>query len=76
MKASKFADAQKAFVVKQGRKDACGGYLPQGRDQSGDHFELEEEMRWAEAIRDAPSCQTRGYEWAAEEDRGGSDAGS
>ena len=43
MKASKFSDAQKAFILKQGADGhAGGGYLPQGRDQPGDLFQLEE----------------------------------
>ena len=36
MKASKFSEAQIAFVLKQAeRLGSCGG-LPQGRDQRGD----------------------------------------
>jgi hypothetical protein len=45
MKASRFSDAQKAFILKQGaRRDAGGGCLPQGRYQPGDLFQLEEEV--------------------------------
>ena len=45
MKASKFSDAQKAFILKQGADGiAGGGDLPQGRDQPGDLLQLEEEV--------------------------------
>ena len=43
MKASKFSDAQKAFIIKQrGRWDAGRGDLPEGRDQPGDTQPTEE----------------------------------
>lgn len=32
---------------------AGGGYLPQGRNQPGDLFQLEEEVRWLAADGDA-----------------------
>jgi hypothetical protein len=41
MKASRFSDAQKAFIL------AGRGSLPQGRDQPGDLFQLEEESKTA-----------------------------
>lgn len=54
MKASKFSDAQKAFIFEAGRgRHAGGGHLPQGGDQPGDLFQLEEEVRRAAADRDA-----------------------
>ena len=45
MKASRFSDAQKAFILSKARRGAGGGYLPQGRDQPGDLLQLEEEVR-------------------------------
>jgi putative transposase len=61
MNASKFSDAQKAFILKQGADgmpvaDIC----PQNLDQPGDLFQLEEEVRWAAADRDAPFEVARG----------------
>jgi len=50
MKASKFSDAQKAFILK---RSAGGGHLPQGWDQPGDVLQLEAEVRRAAADRDA-----------------------
>ena len=48
MKASKFSDAQKAFILKQGERRRSGcRHLPEGRDQPGDLFQLEEEVRRA-----------------------------
>ncbi len=45
MKASKFTDAQKAFILKQGADGHHGcGDLPEGGDQRGDVFQLEEEV--------------------------------
>jgi hypothetical protein len=41
MKASRFSDAQKAFILKQGSDGMPGGYLPQGGHQPGDLFQLE-----------------------------------
>jgi hypothetical protein len=46
MKASKFSDAQKAFILKQAPTACRGGRLPQGRHQPGDLLlELEKEVR-------------------------------
>mgnify|MGYP000282289170 CR=1 FL=1 len=45
MKASKFSDAQKAFILKARRGRHAGrGHLSQGQDQAGDLFQLEEEI--------------------------------
>jgi len=42
MRASKFSDAQKACILKQGNDWVPGcGHLPQGRDQPGDLFHVE-----------------------------------
>ena len=60
MKASKFTDAQKAFVIKQGEEGTGGGDLPQGRDQLGDLLQLEEEIRGAYAVGDAADARTGG----------------
>jgi hypothetical protein len=51
MKASRFSDAHKAFILKQGH--AGGGHLPQGRHQPGDLLQLEEEVRRPAAERNA-----------------------
>ncbi len=68
MKASKFSDAQKAFILKQGRRRAAGsGHMPQGRDQSGDLLQLEEAVRWTAADGAAAAQATRGRERQAEE---------
>ena len=45
MEASKFSDAQKAFIIKQGKMGAGRGNLPEGRDQPSDLFQLEKEIR-------------------------------
>lgn len=51
MKASKFTKAQKAFVLKQGRRtNARGIDLSQGLDQPSDPFPLEEAL-WRLAAR-------------------------
>ena len=42
MKASRFSDAQKAFILKP---DAGSRYLPEGRDQPGGVLQLEAEVR-------------------------------
>ncbi len=45
MKASKFSEAQKAFILKQGADGRTGcGDLPEGWDQPGDLLQLEEEV--------------------------------
>lgn len=45
MRASKFSDALKAFILKAGCRRRSGGRdLPQSRHQSGDVFQLEEEV--------------------------------
>lgn len=44
MKAARFTDAQKAFILKQGADGTCGGDLPQGRDQPSDLLQVEEEV--------------------------------
>ena len=50
---------------------ACGGgHLPEGGDQRGDLFQLEEEIRRLAADRDAAAEATRGRERQAEADRG------
>ena len=50
MKASKFSDAQKAFISEaRAGRGAGGGHLPEGRDQPGDLLQLEEEVRRAAA---------------------------
>jgi hypothetical protein len=68
MKASKFSDAQKAFILKpesiyfevrRGR-NAGRGHLPQGWDQPSDLFQLKEEVRRAVADRDAAVKAARG----------------
>jgi hypothetical protein len=41
MKVSKFTDAQKAFILKQGTDGMPVADFPQGRDQPGDIFQLE-----------------------------------
>ena len=43
MKASKFTDAQKAFIIRQG-EEGTPVHLPQGWDQPGDLLQLEEEV--------------------------------
>ena len=45
MKASKFTDAQKAFILKQGTGRSGRRYLSEGWHQPGDLFQLEEEVR-------------------------------
>ena len=76
MKASRFSEAQKAFVLKQGADGvAVGGGLPEGRDQPGDLLQLEEEVRRPAADRDAAAEAARGRERQAEADRRGPDAG-
>jgi hypothetical protein len=47
MKSSRFSDAQKAFILKQG--DAGGRYLPEGRDRIS---RATAEMRWLEQLED------------------------
>ncbi len=49
MKASKFTEAQKAFILRQGEEARGGGDLPQGGDQPGDLFQLEEAIWGASA---------------------------
>lgn len=44
MKASKFSDGQKAFILKRGHDGPGRGQLPQGRDQPSDLLQLEEEV--------------------------------
>jgi hypothetical protein len=51
MKASKFSDAQKAFILKQGTDGAGGGRLPQGRYLPSDLLQLEEEVRRARRLQ-------------------------
>ena len=51
MKASKFTDAQKAFVVKQGEEGTpVAEILSQGRDQPGNIFQLEEALCGSDAL--------------------------
>lgn len=46
MKASKFSDAQKTFILKQGDdRVPVTEIFRKGRDQPGDLFQLEEEIR-------------------------------
>lgn len=73
MKASKFPDAQKAFMLKQGDDGVPGGDLPEGRDQSGDIFQLEKEVCGVVTRRDASTEANRGREQSAQEDCGGPD---
>ena len=50
MKASKFTEAQKAFILKQGEGDYAGRRdLSQGGDQPSNLLQLEEEVWWAAA---------------------------
>jgi hypothetical protein len=68
MKASKFSDAQKAFILKQGADgmpvaDVCR----KGRHQPGDVFQLEKEVRWPAADRDASAEAASGREYQAAE---------
>jgi hypothetical protein len=42
------------------RRDPCDGHLPEGRDQSGDLLQLEEEIRWSAADGDAAAEAARG----------------
>lgn len=51
MKASRLTDAQKAFVIKQGKGRAGYGDLSQGWDQPGEVFQLEEEICRAGIVR-------------------------
>ena len=45
MKASKFSDAQKAFILKQGSDGVpVADLLPQGGDQAGHVFQLEAQI--------------------------------
>jgi hypothetical protein len=44
MKASKFSDAQKAFILRQGAMGSRRRHLPEGWDWLGDLFQLEEEI--------------------------------
>jgi hypothetical protein len=44
MKASKFSDARKVFILKQGNDGVSVAEICQGRDQPGDVFQLEEEV--------------------------------
>ena len=54
MKASKFSYAQKAFILRQGADGVpVADIWPEGRDQPGDLFQLEEEVRWHAASGDA-----------------------
>lgn len=73
MKASKFSDAQKAFILKQDADgmpvaDICG-------NQPGDLFQLEEEIRRLAADRGATVKATRGRECQVEAHRDGPFAG-
>ena len=71
MKVSKFTDAQKAFILKQGTDGMPVADFPQGRDQPGDVFQLEEAVRRIAADRDEAVEAARGRERAAEEAGGG-----
>ena len=53
----------------------CCGNLPEGRDQPGDLFQLEEEIRGHVAAGDEEAEAARGRECTAEEDCRGSDVG-
>jgi putative transposase len=63
MKASKFTDAQKAFILKQGTDGMPVADFPQGRDQPGDVFQLNkkydgllpDEMRRLKQLEDEPT---------------------
>jgi len=57
MKASKFTDAQKAFVVKQGEEGTpVAEICRKAGDKPGDLFQLEVEIRRADAIGDAAAA--------------------
>ena len=59
MKATKFTDAQKAFILKQGSDGMPVAHIC--RKAGISHvFQLEEEVRWAVAGRDAPAEAARG----------------
>mgnify|MGYP007100298384 CR=1 FL=1 len=67
--ASKFSDAQKAFILKQGDDGVPVGRPAGRRDQPGDLFQLEEKVLWSAAGRDASTASPGGREREAEEDR-------
>ena len=72
MKASRFSDAQKAFILKQADEGVpIGGRLSEGRDQPGDVLQLAEEVCRAVADGDAAAEGAGGRERAAEEAGGG-----
>ena len=51
MKASRFSEAQIAFVLKQAEDGTIGWRgVPQGRDLGGDVLQLAQEVRWADAL--------------------------
>ncbi len=70
IKASKFSEAHIAFVLKQaeGRCGGCRG-MPQGRDQPGDVFQLEEEVCGPDALGDEAAAPARRGKCQAEADR-------
>ena len=70
MKASKFTDAQKAFI-KQAEDGTSVSEVCRKADLLGDVLQLEEEGRGAFAIRDEAAQGTRAEKRATEEDRRG-----
>ena len=63
MKASRFSDAQMAFILRQARRGHAGRRgLPEGRDQRGDVLQLAEEVRRADAVGDEAAAAARGGE--------------
>lgn len=52
MMASKFSDAQKAFILKQGRTVSRRGDLSLGGDQPGAVLPMDEEIQQTAAVRD------------------------
>ena len=56
MKASRYTDPQKAFILKQGEDGmAVAEVCRKGRDHPGDLLQWEEEVRWADALGDETS---------------------
>ncbi len=75
MKASRFSDGQKAFILKQGNEGvAVAEICRKAGISQADLFQLEEEVRRIAADRDATVEAARGREQQAEEAGGGSAA--
>lgn len=70
MKASKFSEAQIAFVLKQAEDGTpIGEVLPQGRDFRCDLLQLAQKIRGADAFGDEAIATARRGERQAEADR-------